>query len=248
MIGVQTGLSEIEGPFAVAEVNFRLDDRDWTFGQDNQAEIAAWFAALKADNPTLFNGPMLLADRWALVGDVLQGRLCRTDFASFLFWRDAHAGGRLDDLAGTRNLFGAAAVRSSEGYLLVAEMAAHTANAGRVYGPCGSLDSEDVVDGRIDIDGSMARELAEETGLDLDEAAAAPGYLVWFDGPRLAVIRQYRFAADAKALTARVRAFLAAQTAPELAAIRFVTGASDIETARMPDYTVSMVRRFFGGT
>ncbi|VAW15738.1 hypothetical protein MNBD_ALPHA09-549 [hydrothermal vent metagenome] len=245
MIGAQTGLSGAEGPFKVSKIDIQVEDRSWAFAEMRQTEIADYFTGLLKLNPTLFNGPMLLADRWAIRGDTFYGQLFWTDFASFLYWRDVHPDGRNDNLADTRNIFGAAAVRSSEGYLLVGEMAAHTANAGRIYGPCGSLDLEDVASARIDIDGAMARELAEETGLDLSLATGMPGYLIWFDGPRVAIVREYRYDANAKLLAARVEAFVAKEPEPELAAIHFLGPNTALEAARMPDYTVAMVRWLF---
>lgn len=254
MIGAQTGLDGIEGPFAVAAVDLVVEDRDWAYGEDNRDEISSHFTAGKSQNPALFNGPMMVLDRWEIAGDTFFGRLCHSDFASFLHWRDTHAAGGLDDLAGARNLFGSAAVRSSEGHLLIGEMAPHTANAGRLYGPCGSLDLADVIKARIDIDGSMARELEEETGLSLGDARAEPGYLIWFDGPRVAVVREYRYKSNARTLAAMVRGFLAADTAPELSAIHFVSSLaalnsiSDIEARRVPAYTKAMVGWFSGRT
>ena len=172
--------------------------------------------------------------------------------------RDGFARGQLEAGAGTRNLFGTAVVLSSDGALLVGEMAQHTANAGRIYGPCGSLDPADIcnvgnnLDGTIDIEGSMARELYEETGLDLDQARADADYLIWFEGPRAAVTRRYRFMANADELSAQIDRFLADDKMAELSAVEFVVNTTEyhsgkkIELEAMPDYTIAIIRHLFG--
>jgi 8-oxo-dGTP pyrophosphatase MutT (NUDIX family) len=238
--------SGVRGPFAVSRLEVRAGDRNWHYAEANAREIEAYFAAEVAKNPTLFNGPMLMADRWSLRGDVLEAGLCRTDFASFLHWRNAYRQGRLPDLAGTLDLFGSAAVFSGDGRLLIARMADHTANAGLHYTPCGSLDDADVgADGRIDIDGAMRRELGEETGLDLAAASAEPGYTVFVDGPRLAILRAWRYAETAARLAARIRLHLARDETPELAEICFVAGVGDVDTGRCQAYTVAYLRHRF---
>ena len=83
-----------------------------------------------------------------------------TDFASFLAWRDWG----FPDLH-VFNGFGMGALRCSDGAFVLGEMGQHTSNAGRIYFPSGTPDLDDVVDGAVDISGSVARELEEETGL-----------------------------------------------------------------------------------
>ncbi len=130
-------------------------------------EIDAYFAELRRGKPALWNGQVLLLHEHALTGDVLRGSFLATDYASFLAWRDWD----FPDPA-MRNCFAMAALRAADGAFLLGVMGSHTANAGRVYFPGGTPDLDDVVEGRVDLDGSVRRELAEETGLDVAEFAA----------------------------------------------------------------------------
>ena len=101
---------------------------------------------------------------WAAIpvftGDRLRASYFETDFASFLAWRDWGFPDR-----DVFNGFGMGALRCSDGAFLLGEMADHTANAGRIYFPAGTPDLDDVKLGAVDIAGSIAREIEEETGL-----------------------------------------------------------------------------------
>ena len=93
--------------------------------------------------------------------DCFRADYFEADFASFLAWRDW---GFPDK--GVFNGFGMGALRGSDGAFVLGEMAANTANAGRIYFPSGMSDPCDVRDGAFDIAGSIMREVEEETGLD----------------------------------------------------------------------------------
>ena len=84
------------------------------------------------------------------------------DGPSFLTWRDQ---GFPDHTV--FNGFGMGALRSNDGAFVLGEMAAHTANGGRVYFPSGTPDLDDLRDGMVDISGSIAREVEEEAGFEV---------------------------------------------------------------------------------
>ncbi len=93
-----------------------------------------------------------------------------TDFASFLAWRDFGY-----PTASVFNGFGMGALLYSDGASCSARWASHTSNAGRIYFPSGTPDLDDIRDGTVDISGSVARELQEETGLRPGEYRARAG-------------------------------------------------------------------------
>ena len=65
---------------------------------------------------------------------------------------------------------------AADGAFLLGVMGPHTINAGRIYFPCGTPDRSDIVGGKVDLDLSVRRELKEETGLDVAEFTAEPGW------------------------------------------------------------------------
>jgi 8-oxo-dGTP pyrophosphatase MutT (NUDIX family) len=121
-----------------------------------------------------------------------------TDYASFLYWKDK----KLPADAGVANVFGCAVVRSGDGHLLFGRMAAHTAASGRVYPMAGTPDMEDVKDGKLDIEGSIVRELMEEAGLEASDAHREPGYLLVEDGGMCSLNAVFTFDAPSRELKA----------------------------------------------
>jgi 8-oxo-dGTP pyrophosphatase MutT (NUDIX family) len=223
----------------VARLELAFAPRPWPFAEERRLEIDAHYAALARDNPSYWNGRVLLMHSHRLDGDVFRGAYLETDFASLLAWRDWDCPDR-----SIRNSYGMPAVRSADGAFLLGVMGAQTANAGRVYFPCGTPDPDDVSGGTVDLDASLRRELKEETGLDAGEFDTDPGWYTVFAGPRIAQIRILQAGIDAAELQARVERFLAQQTAPELSGIRMVRGLAELEPA-MPDFVTAFLRHIW---
>lgn len=228
--------------FAVDRLELSFAPKPWAFAAERRAEIEAHFEALKRDKPALWNGRVLLLHHQAVADGVFRGAYLETDYASFSAWRDW---GRPQ--AAVRDCFGAAAVMSADGAFLLGEMGPHTFNAGNVYFPCGTPDPQDIVDGKVDLDGSVRRELKEETELEAAELEAAPGWTTVVDGSLIAQIKLLRSAEEAVPLRARMLAHLARERQPELSDIRIVRGTADFDTTMPPFVTAFLAQRFAAG-
>lgn len=181
------------------------------FEAERAQEIAAaWRAALER-RPKMFDGRILLADRVDVAGDTLGVDFREAAFSTLVWLRGEGA-------SETRlfNVFGAAAVISRDGAALLGRMAPHTANAGQVYFPCGTPDLGDVSGGAVDLEGSIVRELAEETGLAAPVVRATEDAVVVFDGRLVGLIRRFETDLDASDLKAAALGHLAAEREPEL--------------------------------
>jgi 8-oxo-dGTP pyrophosphatase MutT (NUDIX family) len=209
--------------------------RPWPFASERRAEIDAYFADLRRQKPPLWNGQVLLMHEHALADDELRGAFFATDYASFLAWRDWDFPDR-----SIRNCFAMAALRSGDGAFLLGVMNAHTANAGRIYFPGGTPDPDDIVDGKVDLDGSIARELEEETGLAAGEFVADSFWHAAMGGARIALLKILHAREGAAALRERVLAHLARQRQPELADIRIVRGPTDFDR-QMPSFVTAFL-------
>jgi 8-oxo-dGTP pyrophosphatase MutT (NUDIX family) len=213
----------------------------WPFAQARRADIDAHFAQRRAELPQLWNGRVVLAKGCRIADRRLSGTCFETDFASFLAWRDWG----FPDCVAT-NCFAMGALRSSDGAFVLGVMGPHTANAGLIYFPAGTPEPADIVDGRLDLAGSITREMAEETGLTADDYAAQAGWLAVPDGRRVALMKVLAAPATAAELERRIGDHLARETKPELAGIRIVRQTGDFDPM-MPDFVRTFLAHALSG-
>jgi 8-oxo-dGTP pyrophosphatase MutT (NUDIX family) len=209
----------------------------WPFAQRYRAEIAAHWERAVAARPKLFNGTVYVLRDGTLGGETFKGTFVRADFKSFLYWRESGY-----PEAGVRDGFGSAVLRSAEGYVLLGRQTGGNVNSGLAYPPGGFIDADDVRDGTIDIEASVARELAEETGLDAGDLERAPGYLLTRAGPLLSIGLEWRSMLPAEALRARILDHVARQSEPELADIVVVRSPAEIDADMMPRFAQALLR------
>jgi len=217
---------------ALDHVAFSVAPREWPFARARGAEIAAHFAARRADTPALWNGRMLLLHEWSLASGSMGGMFFETDFANYMAWRDWD----FPDVSVT-NCFSMGVIRSADGAYLLGVMGAHTANAGKIYFPAGLPDPSDVAGGAVDLAANVAREVAEETGLTGADVSAQPGWCAVFAGARIALMQLLQANAPAVDLRARVLAHVAREARPELADVRIVKSKADFDPMMPPFVT-----------
>ncbi|EJN15118.1 hypothetical protein PMI42_01339 [Bradyrhizobium sp. YR681] len=223
----------------VTTFDFAVRPVAWSFAEERRVEIAAHFAEQQRERPKIWNGRVLLGRDAAFADGHLSATYFETDFASFLAWRDWG----FPDKA-VFNGFGMGALRASDGAFVMGEMAQHTANAGRIYFPSGTPDLDDVVEGTLDIAGSVVRELGEETGLTTADYWAEPEWHCVVTGPTIAMIQVLNLNVPGEAARARIEANLAREAEPELSAIHLVRGMSDL-TPTMPPFVTAFVAQQF---
>ena len=221
----------------VSTCDLWLDFEPWLYALDNAAAIDAHWQTCLAMNPHYFNGTVHLIRDYTIADGVLTARFLRTDFKSYLHWRD-----RGYKPAGAYDAFGSAIVRSLEGHILLGRQK-NGINAGRVYLPGGFIDARDVTpSSAIDIAGSIAREIAEETQLDVAPLDVVPGFLIVRDGALLSIGQELRAPQTAPAFKAEILANLAADPDPELADVVMIGSPDDMTGLDVIPYSAIAVR------
>ena len=211
----------------------------WPFAQARAEEIAAHFAEKQREKPKLWNGRILLGRMPSFDGTHFSAIYFESGFADLLAWRDWGFPDRE-----VFNGFGMGALRSSDGAFVLGEMAADTANAGRIYFPAGTPDLDDITGDRLDIAGSVAREIEEETGLVPADYHAAPHWDCVVSGPAIAMMRTLQIDLPGEELRARIEANLARQEHPELARVHLVRSRNDFKST-MPLFVTAFLEMQF---
>ena len=213
----------------------------WRFAEDNRDAILAHWQNARARNPNYFNGTIQLIDGIDRAADGINAQLLRTDFMSYLYWRESGW-----PEAGVLDGFGSALIRSHDGDILLGRQCEGHVNAGLTYLPGGFIDARDVnVDGSIDIRGSVARELLEETGLGPGAVTPEAGYYLTETGPNVSLAVSYVARAGTSELKKTIEDHIRAEANPELAGIVVIRQKSDLEGLSMAHYARVLVTALF---
>ena len=215
----------------IARIDARLEDWHWVWSAKHRQDIADHWDQVCAGNPHIYDGTVLLMHQGVVDGDVYKSRYFKAPYSHFLALRDW---GHPDKTV--RNGFSCAALQSLDGAYLLGVMGENTSNAGKIYFPAGTPDLNDCAGEHIDIAGSAARELLEETGFGRQQ--------VHFDGRITLVDEALRVAFLCHAtLTMTTEAALDCfkqwherQNHPELAGLYVVRSKADLIPDRMHPY------------
>lgn len=212
----------------VDEVDVSLDPGPHPFELANLPAIDTNWNAESAANPALFDGSMSLLASLAYRDRTLVGRCHMVRYATFLYWR------RSRPHADSGHAFAHPMPVTSDGALIAARMGPRTANPGRIYFAAGSFDDQDFRDGRVDVERNMAREVAEEIGVELAGLARDARYHAWSGDVGTVIFRRYRLPLTADEADRAIRAFIAAETDPEIAEPIIIRSAGDLPSDLSP--------------
>lgn len=222
----------------VESLGMRVVDVPWPFAAANADRIAAHWQARLAQNPAFFNGVIYVLHAYDVSDSRFTGDLLRTDFASYLYWKDQ---GYPD--ATVWDCFGSALLLSSDGHIILGRQAPGQLNSGLTYFPGGFIDQRDVgADGIVDMNAAVARELVEELGLAPDAFAPRPGAYLTFDGQLLSIAIEYVSAHDAATLVQSGRDHIAGEAHSELQDVVAVATREDIASLAMPSFTRTLLQ------
>ncbi|TCT37176.1 NUDIX hydrolase [Martelella mediterranea] len=203
--------------FPVRDIDIRVQPGALEFLGQYEAAIAANWEAEIAANPHLFNGKLLTIYELAFTDGIVRANAKVVPYAYHLWWR------RQASPPPTFHAFAMAVLISSDDAVMAIRMSETTANPGKVYCASGSLELSDIVDGRVDVDANMAREVAEETGIDLTALRPGADYYCAHSRQCVMFYRFYRSELPAEKLVEKVHAHMRRDDEKEIDAVIPVT-------------------------
>jgi 8-oxo-dGTP pyrophosphatase MutT (NUDIX family) len=221
------------------ELDIRLDPAPHPFELAHAEPIEANWRSEVARNPALFDGTIVLLSELAYAGGRLTGRCHAVRYATLLHWRRSDRSG-----GAAEHAFAHAALVSSDNALVAIRMAAHTANAGKVYFAAGSFEPSDFRDGQADLDYNMRREVGEETGLDIGPLRREAGFRLFSANGGTVIFRRYFLDETAEAIARRITGFVAAQAESEIDGPVIIRDADVLPEGTMP-HMAAIVRWHF---
>ena len=222
---------------AVEQCDLIVTQERWPFAERNGAAIDAHWMRRAAENPTYFNGSIHILCEFAIEGGRFSGRLLRTDFKSFLYWRETGEPDR-----SVFDAFGSALIRSRDGAIVLGRQRAGNINAGLSYLPGGFIDVRDVdAAGGVDIRASVLREVAEETGLGPADLTADPGYVITVSKQQISIAVAITAHDEAATLAARIRQHISRDPFSELEDVAIVRTEQDLDMLATPAYARALL-------
>lgn len=224
----------------VDDLKMTFQSEAWGYETRYADAISGAWRAWREATPGLFDGRVMILAEGRLEGSSFRGTYVETGYSAFLHYLRGER-----EIDGARNAFSLAALTGSDGALVMGEMAAGTANAGKIYFPGGTPDRSDLVGEEIDLAGSARRELAEETGLSPADFVEEPGFVLVEAPLRLAFLKIFRSRLPAVELAETIRANLAAQRERELADVHVLAVPEDLAGRNVPPFQAAYVRWWF---
>jgi hypothetical protein len=173
-----TASEAYRGVELVNTVAVQLDEAPWNFAIQNREKIAAFWRTTLTTQPHFYDGEVHVMTSWEIRGAqggdaAFIGNLCRTNFASFLYWKASatHSRNEVD-------FSGGAALLCGDGALLMVLTGEHTIAPGTLEFPSGFVDVTDFDDNMLNFDRHVEREVTEELAINGENLGRPIRYLV----------------------------------------------------------------------
>ncbi|HTO78741.1 MAG TPA: NUDIX hydrolase [Methylocystis sp.] len=215
----------------------RLVEHRLDISEAEEQRIEEFWREQVSRNASLYDGRVLMARRAEIRVNnsgqrTLEVEFFEAPFSRYFAWKHF---GQPD--WGVFNCFSAPALRSSDGAFLAGEMGREHSQPGLIYFPCGTPDRDDLDGSRVDLTGCLIRELAEETGIQIDERDLAPVWRIVSYKKQRACLRIVNLASDAQSEVERALRHIRSQQQPELAGMRVFRRRADLAEPRLAHFT-----------
>ena len=163
-----------------AKLNITISEEAMYLPPSIQESIDSYWASLEESGHSFYRGDIFSIKEMKETGDELSVVLERTDFAHFIYCK--HCG--LPDCYKCRVAAVNGLILTADNQYVMGEMNGQTANPGYVQFVAGGIDRRDIRGNKVDVRGSLFREMKEEIGIDGNDTSLVlrvePRYIVYW--------------------------------------------------------------------
>ena len=175
-------LDECRGVTRVKNIVVQLDERPWPFATQNNKKISSFWQEQQRRHPHFFDGQVHVMTSWEIrdaqnSAAALLGNMCRTNFASFLYWKMSNADLH-NHIRNEVDFSGGAVVLCPDGALLMALTGDDTIAPATLEFPSGFVEVSDFDGSMLNFDRHVEREVLEELLISREKLDGPKKYLV----------------------------------------------------------------------
>lgn len=214
------------GVTCVSRVDVQLDEAPWAFATQRSEAISAFWREKQKSHPHFYDGQVHVMTSWEIrnfqtSAAVFVGNLCRTNFASFLYWKESN--GKME---GEADFSGGGALLCADGGLLMALSGKRAIVPGTLEFPSGFVDVADFEGDKLDFDRHVEREVMEELDITRAQLGKSKHYLVSAADEIVQIVSVFDVATNGMEFARRWRS-LTAHSQSEIADVVAIYGHSD---------------------
>ena len=209
-----------------ARLNITVSEEAMHLPASIQESIDSYWASLEERGHSFYRGDIFSIKEMKQTEDELNVTLERTDFAHFIYSKHCCLPDRYKCRVAAVN----GLILTADNQFVMGEMNGQTANPGYVQFVAGGIDRKDIKGNKVDVRGSLFREMEEEIGIDGNDASLVlrvePRYIVYWGNISLVyVIRLKERAAEFQERYRRFeRSLRERDLTPEFASMVYVPG------------------------
>ena len=175
-----------------SDVTLTVADEPLLLPDTLQESIESYWETLQSGGKVFHRGVVYSIKGMCETEDKLSVTLHKTDYAHFSYTKN----GNMTDPYKCRVIVANGVLITKDHRFMLGEMNDWTATPGRIQFVAGGIDEEDIHGGRVDIAGTLKREVQEEVGIDLDDphvvVSVKPRYIVHWGNIALVYMIQLR--------------------------------------------------------
>jgi hypothetical protein len=229
------------GVTPVNNVTVQLDGAPWSFATQNGENISGFWRKEKKSHPHFYDGQVHVMTSWEIHGAQTStaafiGNLCRTNFASFLYWKSSNGHSQREV-----DFSGGAALLCRDGALLMVLTGDHTIAPRTLEFASGFVDVSDFEGIKLNFDRHVEREVTEELLITREELGRPKQYLVSAADGVVQVLSIFVVDTNGSQFTERWRGRTAALRS-EISDVVAIYRSSDLAEFSIPAHVKAAVR------